>query len=257
MSFTTLRETIFNGEERKMKNKLRIGFITLVGLAVILGFGAIFSYSAEIERGNLIRIVRVDVEPQNETEFNRRYDEEHEPLLQKVLGVIATFKGKNLGEKGQKYFFLYVHKNLDVQKSDLYREASATKWAKEVRPFLKNFEGRNYEVIFPGRLPGGVDKGNIIRTVEVNVALEQEQDFSDWYNKEHIPTLMKVPGVMSIWRAVNLGEKGQKFLTVYFQENMTVQQREDYKMASQTDWIKRLRPFLKDLTGTNYEVTGR
>ena len=240
-----------------MKNTLGIGLVTLVGLAMIFGFGAVFSYSAEAERGNLIRIVRVDVDPQNEGEFNRWYNEEHEPLLRKVPGVIATFKGKNLGEKGQKYFYLYVHKNMDVQKSEIYREASATKWAKEVRPFLKNFEGRNYEVILPGPLPRSVDKGNIIRTVEVNVAPEQEQDFNDWYNKEHIPTLIKVPGVMTIWRATNLGEKGQKYLTVYFQENMSVQQREDYKKASQTDWIKRLMPFLKDLAGTNYEVTGQ
>jgi len=237
-----------------MKNTLGIGLVILVGLAIVFGFGVISSYSAEVERGNIIRIVRVDVDPQNEGEFNRWYNEEHEPLLQKVPGVIATFKGKNLGEKGQKYFFLYVHKNLDVQKSDIYREASATKLAKGVRPFLKNFDGRNYEVIVPGTLSLNIKKGNIIRTVEVNVASKQEPDFNDWYNKEHIPTLLKVPGVMAIWRAVNLGEKGQKYLTVYFQENMGVQQREDYKKASQTEWLKRLLPFLKDLTGTNYEL---
>jgi len=237
-----------------MKNTLGIGLVILVGLAIVFGFGVIASYSAEVERGNIIRIVRVDVDPQNDGEFNRWYNEEHEPLLQKVPGVIATLKGKNLGEKGQKYFFLYVHKNLDVQKSDIYRGASATKWAKEVRPFLKNFDGRNYEVIVPGPLALNLKKGNIIRTVEVNVATEQEQDFNDWYNKEHIPTLAKIPGVMVIWRAVNLGEKGQKYLTVYFQENMGVQQREDYKKASQTEWLKRLLPFLKDLAGTNYEL---
>jgi hypothetical protein len=237
-----------------MKNKLGKGLVTLVGLAMIFGFGTVFCYSAEVERGNLIRIVRVDVDPQNEVEFNRWYNEEHEPLLRKVPGVIATYKGKNLGEKGQRYFFLYFHKNMEVQKSDTYREASATKWAKEVRPFLKNFDGRNYEVIVPGPLASNLKKGNIIRTVEVNVGPEQEQDFNDWYNKEHIPTLAKVPGVMNIWRAVNLGEKGQKYLTVYFQESMSVQQREDYKKASQTDWLKKLLPFLKDLAGTNYEL---
>jgi len=237
-----------------MKNVSGIGFVTLVGLAIVFVFGSIFCYSAEIERGNIIRIVRVDVDPQKEEEFNRWYNEEHEPLLRKVPGVIATYKGKNLAEKGQKYFFLYFHKNMEVQKSDIYREASATKWAKETRPLLKNFDGRNCEVIVSSPLPKSFGKGNIIRTVEVNVAPEQENDFNDWYNKEHIPTLTKVPGVISIWRAVNLGEKGQKYLTVYFQENMSVQQREDYKKASQTDWLKRLLPFLKDLAGTNYEV---
>lgn len=237
-----------------MKNPLRIGLVILTGLTIIFGFGAVFCYSTEVALGNLIRIVKVDVEPQNEAQFNRWYNEGYEPLLRKVPGVIATFRGKNLSEKGQKNFFLYVHKNLDVQKSDLYREANATKWAKEVEPFLKNVDGRNYEVILPGPLPSDLNKGNIIRTVEMNVAPEGEQDFNDWYNKEHVPTLSKVPGVMNIWRAVNLGEKGHKYLTIYFQENISVQQREDYKKASQTDWRKRLQPFIKEVVGTNYEV---
>ena len=107
-------------------------------------------------------------------------------------------------------------------------------------------------MIFPGLLLSNLDKGNIIRTVEMNVAPEGEQDFNDWYNKEHIPILSKVPGVMSIWRAVHLGEEGHKYLTIYFQENMSVQQREDYKKASQTDWRKRLQPFIKGVAGTNY-----
>jgi len=237
-----------------MKSTLGIGLVTLAGLIMIFGLGAVFCYSTEVERGHLIRIVKMDVEPQNEAEFNRWYDEEYQPLLRKVPGVIATFRGKNLSEKGQRYLFLYVHKNWDVQKSDLYRGASATKWAKEVEPFLKNVDGRNYEVILPGPLPSNLKRGNIIRTVEMNVAPEGEQDFNDWYNKEHVPILSKVPGVMNIWRAVNLGEKGHKYLTIYFQENMSVQQREDYKKASQTDWRKRLQPFIKDIVGTNYEA---
>lgn len=235
-----------------MKNTLRIGWVTLVGLAVMFVLEAVFSYSAEVERGYLIRMVKADVEPQKEAEFNRWYNEEHEPLLRKVPGVIASFRGRNLGEKGQKYFFLYVHKDLDVQKSDRYREVGATKPVKEIEPLLKNVDARNYAVIFPGLLLSNLDKGNIIRTVEMNVAPEGEQDFNDWYNKEHIPILSKVPGVMSIWRAVHLGEEGHKYLTIYFQENMSVQQREDYKKASQTDWRKRLQPFIKGVAGTNY-----
>jgi L-rhamnose mutarotase len=207
----------------------------------------------EVEYGDIIRVVRLEIDPENEENVNRWYNEEHELLLRKVPGVIATFKGKILYENGQKYCFLYVHENLDVQKSDLYRETSSTKWAKEVRPVLKNFDGRNYKVIVPGHLPLNLKKGNIIRTVEVKVPPEKEQDFNNWYTKEHIPTISKVPGMMTIWLAVNLGETGQKYLIVYFQKNISVQQREDYKEMFQTSWQKIL-PFLKNLTSTNYEV---
>jgi hypothetical protein len=208
----------------------------------------------ELEHGDTIRIVRLEIDPENEENVNRWYNEEHEPLLRKVPGVIATFKGKLLHENGQKYCFLYVHENLDVQKSDLYRETSLTKWAKEVRPFLKNFDWRNYKAIVPSRLPLNLKKGNIIRTVEFNVARENEQEFNDWFTRGHIPALAKVPGMMNIWFAVNLGDTAQKYLAVYFQENLSVQQRQDYKEAFQTNRLKKPSSFLIDDIVTNYEV---
>jgi len=208
----------------------------------------------EVEYGDTIRIVRLEIDPENEENVNRWYNEEHEPLLRKVPGVIATFKGKILDENGQKYCFLYVHENLDVQKSDLYGETSSTKWAKEVRPFLKNFDGRNYKVVVPSRLPLNLKKGNIIRRVEFDVAREHEQEFNDWFTKEHIPALSKVPGMMNIWLAVNLGDTAQKYLAVYFQENISVQQLQDFKEAFQTNWLKKPLSFLKDHIVTNYEV---
>ena len=33
--------------------------------------------------------------------------------------------------------------------------------------------------------------------VRVDVDLEKEKQFNEWYNKEHIPALLQVPGVIS------------------------------------------------------------
>ena len=79
-----------------MKNTLRIGWVTLVGLAVMFVLEAVFSYSAEVERGYLIRMVKADVEPQKEAEFNRWYNEEHEPLLRKGTGGHRHLQGQEL-----------------------------------------------------------------------------------------------------------------------------------------------------------------
>jgi hypothetical protein len=141
-----------------------------------------------------------------------------------------------------------------VQQTDQYKAASQTEWAKEIRPFLKDFEAMNYQVIVPGSLPTRFQKGSIIRTVQMNVNTDHEEDFNKWYDTEHIPLLKKVPGVRTIWRGLNLGEKGQKYATVYFQESITVQQREDYKNASNTEWIKSLIPHLKDRSAFNFEI---
>lgn len=206
----------------------------------------------ELKKGNIIRIVKVNVDPQKENDFIRWYCAEHENLLLKVPGVIWTYKAKNHGDKSQKYFFLYVHENMAVQKSEQYKAASRTDWAKEIRPYLKDFKAANYEVIISGLLLTKIDDDDIVRTVEVDVASEKDENFNQWYNTEHLPLLGKVPGVSSIWRAVNLGDKGQHYLTVYFQDDIKVQKREDYKAASKTEWLKSLMPHLKNYSGNNY-----
>jgi hypothetical protein len=208
----------------------------------------------ELKKCNLIRIIRMNIDPEKEDDFYRWYTSEHEHLLLKVPGVIWTYKGTSLGNKEQKYFFLYVHENMATQQIDQYKTASQTAWAKEIRPFLKDFEAVNYQVIVPGFVPTRFEKGSIIRTVQMSVSPDYEEDLNEWYDTRHIPLLKKVPGVTTIWRGLNLGEKGQKYATVYFHESITVQQREDYKNAYDTLWIKSLFPHLKDLAEFDFEV---
>jgi len=207
----------------------------------------------ELRKGNILKTIRVDVDPKYEDEFLHWYNEEHESLLWKVPGVLGMWKAKRLGEEGQKYFYLYTHQNMDVQKTELYRQASLTEWAKKIYPFLKNFNSGNYEIMMAKEVPKNIKKTNIIRTVEVDISSEYEREFSDWLKSEHIPNLSRVSGVLTIWQAVNLG-KGAKYLTVHFHESKTVQERDDYKKASQTEWLEKLRPYLKNLVANNYAV---
>jgi len=207
----------------------------------------------ELRKGNILKTIWVDVDPKYEDEFLHWYNEEHESLLWKVPGVLGMWKAKRLGEEGQKYFYLYTHQNMDVQKTELYRQASLTEWAKKIYPFLKNFDSGNYEIVMVKGVPKNIKKNNIIRTVEVDISPEYEREFSDWLNSEHIPILSKVSGVLTIWQAVNLG-KGAKYLTAHFHESKAVQERDDYKKASQTEWLEKLRPYLKNLVANNYEI---
>lgn len=208
----------------------------------------------ELRKGNILKTIQVDVDPKYEDEFLHWYNEEHESLLWKVSGVLGMWKAKRLGGEGQKYFYLYAHLNIDVQKAEVYKQANLTEWAKKIYPFLKNFDTRNYEVIVPGSVRTGLEKGNIIRTVEVDVIPEYEHEFKDWYKTEHIPLLSNILGVFAIWQAIHLGERGRKYLTVHFHKSRAVQEGEDYKKTSQTERLEKLRPYLKNLVANNYEV---
>ncbi len=95
-------------------------------------------------RKHIFLIVRTDVSPEMEEEFDRWYNEEHIPLLLKVPGVLWAKRGKNTGE-GQKYIAIYEHETADVQKTEAYRRALETEWAKKIRPHLRNFMREIYE----------------------------------------------------------------------------------------------------------------
>ena len=92
---------------------------------------------------HILLIVRTDVAPEMEGEFNRWYNEEHIPRLLKVSGVLWAKRGKNTGE-GQKYIAFYEHESAEVQKSPAYRDALETDWARRIRPYLHHFEREIY-----------------------------------------------------------------------------------------------------------------
>ena len=95
---------------------------------------------------HILLIVRTDVAPEMEEEFNRFYNEEHIPLLLKVPGVLWAKRGISSGD-GQKYIALYEHESADVQKTSLYKDAVETEWARRIRPYLINFKREIFELL--------------------------------------------------------------------------------------------------------------
>lgn len=95
---------------------------------------------------HILLIVRTDVVPDVEEEFNRWYNEEHIPRLLRVPGVLWAKRGINTGE-GQKYIAVYEHESGEVQKTAAYRDALETDWTHKIRPYLRNFAREIYELL--------------------------------------------------------------------------------------------------------------
>jgi hypothetical protein len=100
------------------------------------------------EPGHILLIVRTDVVPEMEEEFNRFYDEEHVPRLLRVPGVLSAKRAKSMGA-GPKYIAVYEHESAQVQETALYKEAVDTEWARRVKPHLRNFQREIYRLLPP------------------------------------------------------------------------------------------------------------
>ena len=95
---------------------------------------------------HIVLVVKIDVEPEMEEEFNRWYNEEHIPMLLKVPGVLWAKRTINTG-KGPKYAAFYEHESIDVQSSEAYRKAAQTEWTRRIEPHLLRREREIYELL--------------------------------------------------------------------------------------------------------------
>ena len=79
--------------------------------------------------------------------------------------------------------------------------------------------------------------------VATDVESEMEEEFNEWYEKEHLPGLLTVPGVLGAQRYVSTSGS-PKYITIYEHENEYVREKEEYKRILNTDWANKIRPHL-------------
>src|SRR6266851_5688886 len=82
--------------------------------------------------------------------------------------------------------------------------------------------------------------------VWTDIAPEIEAEFNAWYDTEHIPERLSVPGFLSGLRFVAVD--GQpKYLALYELSDAEVRKSEAWKQAADSDWTKRMRPHFHDV----------
>lgn len=86
-------------------------------------------------------------------------------------------------------------------------------------------------------------KGNGLLMVWADVPAEKEEEFNDWYNKEHLADILSIPGVLNAARYVAL-KGGPKYLACYELESVHVIESDAYQnqFQNQSDWSKRMSP---------------
>jgi hypothetical protein len=93
----------------------------------------------------------------------------------------------------------------------------------------------------------------IFLIVQTDIEPEMEEEFNRWYDEEHIPRLLNVPGVIMARRGINTGN-GQKYIAIYEHENLDVQQTSAYKNAIETEWTKKIRLYLRNVERNVYKA---
>lgn len=87
--------------------------------------------------------------------------------------------------------------------------------------------------------------------VRMDVDPEKEKQFNEWYNEEHIPALLQVPGVRGAYRYASL-EGTPKYIAIYELDNLKVRNSEAWiKAVEMTPRPRGVTP--KNATRNRYE----
>ncbi len=197
------------------------------------------------QSANGLLAVWTDIAPEAEREFNEWYDSEHIPQL---LGVPGFLSGRRYQavEGEPKYLALYDLTDAEVLKSDAFRQVREmpTEWTKKMLPLFRNTAIGAYRQIFSHGTRPAQDV-DFVLTVRLNTPAEKEQEFNEWYNVDHLPALVSVPGV-SCARRYAAVEGDPKYLAVYEMNDARIPKSPEWDKARNSEWTLRIRPHLKD-----------
>ena len=93
-----------------------------------------------------------------------------------------------------------------------------------------------------------------IYVVRLDVEPDKEELFNKLYDEEHIPLLLKVPGVQAVSRYETSVEGFPKYLAIYEVDAPDIPQGNAWITASDTgDWKDKIRPFTKNRSHAMYK----
>ena len=84
-------------------------------------------------------------------------------------------------------------------------------------------------------------KGRGIFLVYADIEAKDEKEFNEWYNTEHLPELLAVPGIIAAARYEAV-KGGPKHLACYELENVEVLQTPAFTNRPRTPWGERVSP---------------
>ena len=181
-----------------------------------------------------------------EDEFQDWYDTEHLPERQRVPGFLVCERWIGAADPTISVA-TYDLETVGVLKSPAYLAIGGenlSPWSRRVTARVDRLMRYEGDQILPGdQLPPAGAGGLLLNAM--NIAPELEAEFNDWYDKEHIPALAAVPGVLCARRF--RGTSGnRKYVALYSLTTPDVVESDEWKQARQSDWTSRLQPNFRD-----------
>lgn len=216
-------------------------------------------------KNKALLFVKLDPPVNKERDFNNWYNNRHIADRLSIRGFLSARRFtwiEGVPEEyaitpEAEYLALYDLTSINVLRDKPYqqlreKEAKLPPQSFETHIFeLPRFARGVYEQIFPENREYTIPQTGFVFVVGHEVPRNRHQEFNVWYNTEHIPALLAVPGFQSVRRfklnrreippVVDRGGTLSTYLTVWDIENERILESEAFRKASRSPWTAWIR----------------
>jgi len=211
------------------------------------------------QAGGLIT-VRLDVAPEHDAEFNDWYTLEHVPQLTALPGFART--RRYFCDKADiRYLAWYETADQDVEAAKDFQHivANPTPWSQRMRKLYGDQRERmNFQLMCEvGSTPSPDAPWMYIVHTDIPDYIVDE--YNAWYDQEHLPRCVGIPGVLRARRFASTGilgggSNGPRYLTAYELSGPDVWDSPAALQARKTPWTEKMRSLFSNTRRALYQL---
>lgn len=185
--------------------------------------------------------VWLDVPPEREEEFNDWYDREHLAQVVAVPGFVSARRYR-VDDAPLKYLAWYDTADETVEAGADFQGIvdKPTPWSQRMRRFYGDKRERmSFRLMRDvGREPA--EDTPWLYIVHTDIPDDIVDEYNEWYDKEHLPRLVTVPGVIRA-RRYNATSGAPRYLTAYELTDPNAFESPEGLQARKTPWTAKMR----------------
>jgi len=183
-----------------------------------------------------------DVPAQTEAELSTWQIEEHEPAAAQAAGIVKLRRYR-CDDAPLRFLDWYDTAGIEVEAGADFTAltAAATPLAQRIAAARgQNYERMNFALM---RDVGRVAEPDTpwLYIVHTDIPDDIVGEYNEWYDKEHLPRLVTVPGVVRARRYTAVGPDGPRYLTAYELTDRDAFESPAGLQARKTPWTARMR----------------
>jgi hypothetical protein len=190
--------------------------------------------------------VWLDVPPEHERELNDWYDQEH---LRQVVALPGFIRARRyrVADAPLKYLAWYETADETVERAADFQRlvAHPTPWSQHMRTLYRDRRERmNFKLNCDvGEAP--IQDAPWLYIVHTDIPEDVVAEYNEWYDREHLPRLVTVPGVLRARRYTAVAEH-PRYLTAYELSDPGAFESPEGLKARKTPWTEKMRSLFQN-----------